>query len=197
MKKFYVNVIFLNSWATCLGRRGRVVLGSTWLAFKPAAWSPLVQRAHEVRDFLLIFRFLSEQTTQSRSFRPSSVFSLTCGFTLLPVLHTHFPPYSCFPPEKWVYTSFSPGKISIYSSFPLIFRGEIWVYTEVSPSYSILPLCTDRLYKGNNSYKGVDPMETFVELLMLKKKDHLYFSLYVILFEILANDCSLTPMFYL
>jgi hypothetical protein len=25
---------------------------------------------------------------------------------------------------------FPPGKISIYSSFPLIFRGEIWVYTE-------------------------------------------------------------------
>ena len=40
-------------------------------------------------------------------------------------------------------------------------------------------------------------METFVKLLMLKKEDHLYFSLYVILFEILANDCSLTPMFYL
>jgi hypothetical protein len=35
-------------------------------------------------------------------------------------------------------------------------------------------------------------METFVELLMLKKEDHLYFSLSVILFEILANDCSLT-----
>ena len=41
-----------------------------------------------------------------------------------------------------------------------------------------------------------DPMETFVELLMLKKEDHLYVSLSVILFEILANDCSLTPMFY-
>ena len=40
-------------------------------------------------------------------------------------------------------------------------------------------------------------METFVELLVLKKEDHLYFSLSVILFEILANDCSLTPMFYL
>ena len=39
-------------------------------------------------------------------------------------------------------------------------------------------------------------METFVELLMLKKEDHLYFSLSVILFEILANDCSMTPMFY-
>ena len=54
------------------------------------------------------------------------------------------------------------------------------------------PPCTDRLYKGNNSYKGslydFDPMETFVELLMLKKEDHLYFSLSVILFEILAND---------
>ena len=36
-------------------------------------------------------------------------------------------------------------------------------------------------------------METFVELLMLKKEDHNYFSLFVILFEILANDCSLTP----
>jgi hypothetical protein len=46
---------------------------------------------------------------------------------------------------------FPPRKISIYSSFPLIFRREIWVYTEVSPSYSILPLCTDRLCKGNNS----------------------------------------------
>ena len=117
---------------------------------------------------------------------------------------------SFFPPEKWVYTSFFPGKISIYSFppersvythlFPLIFRGEIWVYTEVSPSYSILSLCTDRLYKGNNSYKGslydFDTMETFVELLMLKKEDHLDFSLSVILFEILANDCSLTPMFY-
>jgi hypothetical protein len=74
-----------------------------------------------------------------------------------------FPPTICFPrkneyilvfpPERSVYTHFSPGKISIYSSFPLIFRGEIWVYIEVSPSYSILPLCTDRLYKGNNSYK--------------------------------------------
>jgi hypothetical protein len=31
-------------------------------------------------------------------------------------------------------------------------------------------------------------METFVELLMLKKEDHLYFSLSVVLFEILAND---------
>jgi hypothetical protein len=42
-----------------------------------------------------------------------------------------------FPPERSVYTHLSP----------LIFRGEIWVYTEVSPSYSILPLCTaDRLY---------------------------------------------------
>ena len=51
---------------------------------KQAAWSPLVQRAHEVRDLLLIFRFLSEQTTQSRSFRPSSFFTLTCGFTLWP-----------------------------------------------------------------------------------------------------------------
>jgi hypothetical protein len=39
-------------------------------------------------------------------------------------------------------------------------------------------------------------METFVELLMMKKEDHLYFSLYVILFEILANDSSLASMFY-
>jgi hypothetical protein len=39
-------------------------------------------------------------------------------------------------------------------------------------------------------------MEICVELLMLKKEDHLYFSLSVILFEILANDCSLTTMFY-
>ena len=73
--------------------------------------------------------------------------------------------YSFFPPEKWVYTSFSPRKISIYSFFPpersvythlspWFLGGEIWVYTEVSPSYSILPLCTDRLCKGNNSYKG-------------------------------------------
>jgi hypothetical protein len=46
---------------------------------------------------------------------------------------------------------FPPGKISIYSSFPLIFRGEISVYTEVSLSYSILPLCTDRLYKGGKN----------------------------------------------
>jgi hypothetical protein len=36
-------------------------------------------------------------------------------------------------------------------------------------------------------------METFVELLMLEKEDHLYFSLYVILFEILANDCNFPP----
>ena len=91
----------------------------------------------------------------------------TCT-SIWPVLHTHFPPTHFFPrkneyilvvpPEKWVYTSFSPGKISIYSFFPpersvynhlspLIFRGEIWVYTEVYPSYSILPLCTDRLFK--------------------------------------------------
>ena len=76
-------------------------------------------------------------------------------FILVPVLHTHFSPYSSprtneyilvFPPERYVYTNFPPGK-SVYTHLsPLIFRGEIWVYTEVSPSYSILPLCTDRLY---------------------------------------------------
>ena len=48
---------------------------------------------------------------------------------LLPVLHTHFSPRKSeyilvFPPERSVYTHFSPGKISIYSSFPLIFRGK-------------------------------------------------------------------------
>ena len=47
----------------------------------------------------------------------------------LAVLHTHFSPYSFFPPEKWVYTSFSPGKISIYSFFP----PERSVYTHLSP----------------------------------------------------------------
>jgi hypothetical protein len=47
----------------------------------------------------------------------------------VPVLHTHFSPYSFFPPEKWVYTSFSPGKISIYSFFP----PEKSVYTHLSP----------------------------------------------------------------
>ena len=54
--------------------------------------------------------------------------------------------------------------------------------------------------KGNNSYKwslyDFDSMETFVELLMLKEENHLYFSLSVIPFEILANNCSLTAMFY-
>ena len=40
-----------------------------------------------------------------------------------------FSPYSFFPPEKWVYTSFSPGKISIYSFFP----PERSVYTHLSP----------------------------------------------------------------
>jgi hypothetical protein len=118
---------------------------------------------------------------------------------------THFSPRKneyilVFPRKDQYILIFPPGKISIYSSFPLFFMGEIWVYTEVFPSYSILPLCTDRLCKDNNSYKGslydFDPMETFVELLMLKKEDHLYFSLSVILFEILVNDCSLTPMFY-
>jgi hypothetical protein len=53
----------------------------------------------------------------------------------VPVLHTHFPLYSFPPPEKWVYTSFSPGKISIYSFFP----PERSVYTHLSPSYSIIP----------------------------------------------------------
>ena len=48
---------------------------------------------------------------------------------IVPVLHTHFSPYSFFPPEKWVYTSFSPGKISIYSFFP----PERSVYTHLSP----------------------------------------------------------------
>jgi hypothetical protein len=45
-------------------------------------------------------------------------------------------------------------------------------------------------------FKVPGHLRTIKELLMLKKEDHLYFSLYVILFEILANDCSLTPMFY-
>jgi hypothetical protein len=39
------------------------------------------------------------------------------------------PEASFFPPEKWVYTSFSPGKISIYSFFP----PERSVYTHLSP----------------------------------------------------------------
>ena len=54
-----------------------------------------------------------------------------CGDILnaVTVLHTHFFPYSLFPPEKWVYTSFSPGKISIYSFFP----PERPVYTHLSP----------------------------------------------------------------
>ena len=37
--------------------------------------------------------------------------------------------YSFFLPEKWVYTSFPPGKISIYSFFP----PERSVYTHLSP----------------------------------------------------------------
>jgi hypothetical protein len=42
---------------------------------------------------------------------------------------THFSPRKneyilVFPPERSVYTHFPPGKISIYSSFPLIFRGK-------------------------------------------------------------------------
>ena len=84
-------------------------------------------------------------------------------FILVPVLHTHFPPYSSprtneyilvFPPERYVYTNFPPGK-SVYTHLsPLIFRGEIWVYTEVSPSYSILPLCTDRLYNQRGRWGG-------------------------------------------
>jgi hypothetical protein len=51
-------------------------LSVNWRAFKQAAWSPLVQRAHEVRDLLLTFRVLSEQIAQSRSFRPSNFFTL-------------------------------------------------------------------------------------------------------------------------
>jgi hypothetical protein len=35
-----------------------------------------------------------------------------------------FSPLLIFPPERSVYTHFSPRKISIYSSFPLIFRGK-------------------------------------------------------------------------
>ena len=55
-------------------------------------------------------------------------------FILVPVLHTHFPPYSSprtneyilvFPPKRYVYTNFPPGK-SVYTHLsPLIFRGEI------------------------------------------------------------------------
>ena len=55
------------------------------------------------------------------------MFVIYCS--MLPVLHTHFSPYSFFPPEKLVYTSFSPGKISIYSFFP----PERSVYTYLSP----------------------------------------------------------------
>ena len=61
---------------------------------------------------------------QNFHFTPSSFWK-----ERMPVLHTHFSPYSFFPPEKWVYTSFSPGKISIYSFFP----PERSVYTHLSP----------------------------------------------------------------
>ena len=57
-----------------------------------------------------------------------SVLCSECSLVREPVLHTHVFPYS-FPPEIWVYTSFSPGKISIYSFFPLE-RSE---YTDFSP----------------------------------------------------------------
>ena len=47
---------------------------------------------------------------------------------VVPVLHTHFPPYSFFSPEKWVYTQFSPRK----NEYILIFPGEKLVYTHFS-----------------------------------------------------------------
>jgi hypothetical protein len=114
--------------------------------------------------------------------------------------------YSFFPPEKWVYISFSPGKISIYS-FPPPERS---VYTHLSPWFlggkseyilkfpphtQFSPFALIDYIRAITPIRG-RPYGDFVELLMLKKEDHLYFSLSVILFEILANDCSMTPMFY-
>jgi hypothetical protein len=73
-------------------------------------------------------------------------------------------------------------------------RGRIEYEVETSVYTQISPL----KIRGKDEYILIFPGKkwTVVELLMLKKEDHLYFSLYVILFEILANDCSLTPMLY-
>ena len=44
-----------------------------------------------------------------------------------------FPPYSVFPPEKWVYTEISPPEKWVYTE---ISPPEKWVYTEFSPRKS-------------------------------------------------------------
>ena len=51
-------------------------------------------------------------------------------FLHMPVLHTHFPPYSFPPPEKMsIYSVFPSEKLVLYCDFP----PEKWVYTEYSP----------------------------------------------------------------
>jgi hypothetical protein len=60
-----------------------------------------------------------------------SEIKIACGGCLLTVLHTHFSPYSFFPPEKSVYTHFPPRK----DQYILIFPPErsVHVYTHLSP----------------------------------------------------------------
>jgi hypothetical protein len=83
--------------------------------------SPLKIRGKD--EYILIFPIKKTQITP-----PPKIFPVLIKFDT--VLHTHFSPRKneyilVFPPERSVYTHFPPGKISIYSSFPLIFRGEI------------------------------------------------------------------------
>jgi hypothetical protein len=78
-----------------------------------------------------------ELLTLPQHLSSTAVFSGVRDARSVPVLHNRKNEYILvFPPERSVYTHLSS----------LILGGEIWVYAEVSPSYSILPLCTDRLY---------------------------------------------------
>ena len=52
--------------------------------------------------------------------------------------------------KKLTKVNFNEIKIKTFPK-PNISNNKLEINT---PSYSILPLCTDRLYKGNNSYKG-------------------------------------------
>jgi hypothetical protein len=94
------------------------------------------------------------------------------GMRLIPTHGLHTTPV--------LHTHFSP------------FRGKIWVYTEVSPHTQFSPFALIDYTRAIIPIRG-RPYGDFCRAFDAEEGKS---PLYVILFEILANDCSLTPMFY-
>ena len=119
--------------------------------------------------------------------------------------------YSCFPllippPEKWVYTSFSPGKISIYSFFPpersvcthlspWFLGGKSEYILKFPPHTQFSPFALIDYTRAITPIKG-RPYGDFCRAFDAEEgRSPLFFSICNTFWNI-SQDCSLTPMFY-